>query len=200
VPKDYATNLEPVLRPVLAADERLLAAAPLVPDGGTTGDVSVADELKNLLDPTILLGLGSHPGGLLQRAAFGRSVVGGPDSAAYRLHTAVDGSSSAKLALTDARLLIVEVAVLPEREGSWLRRWLGPVDQRATLIHEVSREAIVGAIKAPAGLLRRGRFLVVFTDGSACALVCAPPSLGWRAAETLGPPRPASGAPGEEHE
>jgi hypothetical protein len=200
VAKDYTIHMEPVLRPVLAPEERLLVASPLVKDPGTTQDVSVADELKNLLDPTLLLGLGAHPGGLLQRAAFGRAVLGGPGTAAHGLYAAVDGSTAAKLAVTDTRLLVVEVEVISRGGGNLLARWFGPVDQRATVIYDIPRDAIVGAIKAPAGLLRRGRFLVVCADGSACALVCSPPSLGERAADTLGPPRPAPGAPGEEHE
>ncbi|MEV4760976.1 hypothetical protein AB0J86_38630 [Micromonospora sp. NPDC049559] len=197
--KDYTIHIEPVLRPVLAPQERLLVASPLVKDPGTTEDVSVADELKNLLDPTILIGLGVHPGGLLQRATFGRAVAGGPESAGYALYAGVDVAGSPHLAVTDTRLIIFDVDLIEQAGQGWLRRWFGPAQQRARVRHDVSRAAIVGAIKAPAGLLRRGRFLVVFTDGSACALVCSPPSLGERAAEVLGPPRPAPGATGEEH-
>jgi hypothetical protein len=56
--KDYAATLAPAVGPLLAVGEQVVAAAPLVKDPGATEDVSVADELTNLLDPTIPLGLG----------------------------------------------------------------------------------------------------------------------------------------------
>lgn len=71
----FTASIEPAVRPLMAEGERLLIASPLVSDPGTTGDVSVSDELKSLLDPAILLGM-SHPGNLIQRVAFGRAVVG----------------------------------------------------------------------------------------------------------------------------
>jgi hypothetical protein len=184
--------------PLLAPGERLLAVTPLVKDPGTTDDVSVSDELKNLLDPTILLGLGSHPGELIQRAAFGRAVIGAPGSGASQFFEAVDRITAPTLAVTDARLLIVELETVDRPGRSWFDRWFGPVEQVARLIHAVPRHAIVGAIEAPAGMLRRGRFLVVFADRSACALVGNPPSLGRRAATAVGTPRLAADAPGEE--
>ena len=195
--KDFTIHIEPALRPLLEPGERLLVAAMLIKDIGTTEDVSVSDELKNLLDPTALL-LGSHPGNLLQRATFGRAVIGPADSLARRLYDAVDGIVSPTLAVTDTRLLIVEQETVDRKGGSWSDRWFGPVEYLARLVHVSSRDAIVGAIKAPAGLFRRGRFLVVFTDGSVCALVGGPPSMGRRAAEAIGPPRPVTNAPGEE--
>jgi hypothetical protein len=198
VAKDFTIDIEPTLRPLLEPGERLLAAAMLIKDTGTTEDVSVSDELKNLLDPTVLLGLGSHPGNLLQRAAFGRAVIGPADSPARRLHDAVDGIVSPTLAVTDTRLLIADREIVNRPGRSWTDRWFGPVEQSARLVHVAPRTAIVGAIKAPAGLLRRGRFLVIFTDGSVCALVGGPPSLGRRAAEAIGPPRPVADTPGEE--
>jgi hypothetical protein len=166
VAKDYRIHIEPVLRPVLAPEERLLAASPLVKGPGSTEDVSVSDELKNLLDPTILLGLGSHPGNLVQRAAFGRAVIGAPDSVAGRLHAAVAGLTSPTLALTSERLLIISLELGFLTSGNWLLRWFGPTKQVPRLTHSVPRATVVGAIKAPAGVLRRGRFLVVFSDGS----------------------------------
>jgi hypothetical protein len=154
--------------------------------------VSVKDELTNLLDPTILLGLGTHPGGLLQRAVFGRAVTGPPDSIAGRLFAAVDSTLAPTLVVTDARLLIVDLTTVPRGEGRW-RRWLGPVDRVARGIHEVDRSAILGAVAAPAGVFRRGRFLVAFVDGSGCVLVCAPPSLSGPVLTAIGPPRPDPG-------
>jgi hypothetical protein len=195
---DYTTQMEPVFRPVLDPGERLLIVASLVKDQGTTEDVSVSDELKNLLDPTILIG-GSHPGNLLQRAAFGRALFGAPESLAGRVYAAIDAATSPSLALTDRRLVIADVELVYLRQGgNWLRRWLGPTKQVAKVLHALPREAIVGAIMAPAGVLRRGRFVVVFPDGSACSIVCPVPSHGRQAAETIGPLRPAPGAPGEE--
>jgi hypothetical protein len=165
---DYRENIEPVLRPALGSDT-LLAASPLVKDPGTTEDGSVADELKNLLDPI------SHPGALIQRAVFGRALVGSPESVAGRLFEAVDGTFAPTLAITDAGIVILDVVAVPRGKG--LRRWFGAVDQVATPMHRVPRSAVVGAKPAPRGALRRGRFLLAFTDGSGCALVCSPPSL-----------------------
>lgn len=197
--KDYTIHIEPVVRPLLEPSERLLAVTPLIKDPGTTEDTSVSDELKNLLDPTILLGLGSHPGQLLQRATFGRAVVGAADSGARRLFQAVDRVVSPNLVVTDARLLVVELELVDRPGRSWSGRWFGPVEQVAKLVHPVSRDAVVGAVPAPAGLLRRGRFLVVFADRSACALVGGPPRLGRRAAAAIGSPQPPTVAAGEEH-
>lgn len=170
----YRDSIEPVLRPALAG-EALLAASPLVKDPGVTEDVSISDELKNLLDPTILAGLGAHPGNLIQQAAFGRALVGSPESIAGRLFHAVDAVLAPTLAVTDAGIAIFNVDLKPR--GTGLLRWFGAADKVATLAHRVPRNTIVGAKPAPKGALRRGRFLIAFTDGSGCALVCAAPSL-----------------------
>lgn len=186
--KDYTVNVEPEVRPLLAAGERLLAAAPLVKDPGTADDVSVGDELKNLLDPSILVGLGAHPGNLLGRAVFGRAVTGAPGSIARVLFDAVDGVTAPHLAVTDRRLLIYDTTVVPRGTG-WRQRWFGPSDVVATGTHAVPRNAILGAVAAPKGVLRRGRFLVGFVDGSGCVLVCSPPSLAEPAIRAIGAPR-----------
>lgn len=60
------------------------------------------------------------------------------------------------------------------------------------------RAAILGAVAAPAGVLRRGRFLVGFVDGSGCVLVCSPPSLAEPAVRAIGAPRPESTAGADE--
>jgi hypothetical protein len=197
--KDYAGTLAPALRPLLAEGERMLAAAPLVKDPGSTEDVSVGDELKNLLDPTILLGLGTHPGNLLQRAVFGRAVTGSRDSIARALFAAVDSAASPKVVVTDRRLLIVDVDAVPRSRGAW-QRWFGPFDLVAREVYAVPRESVIGAVPAPAGLLRRGRFLVGFVDGSGCVLICAPPSLAEPVIAAIGGPHPDGAARGEEHE
>jgi hypothetical protein len=197
--KDYTANSEPAIRPLLAAGERLLAASPLVKDPGTTEDVDVADELKNLLDPTILVGLGAHPGNALQRAVFGRAVTGAPDSLARRLHDCVDRSPAPKVAVTTERLLIVELDVVPRAAAGW-RRWLGPSDQVARELCGVARTAILGAVPAPAGVLRRGRLLVGFADGSGCVLVCAPPSLADEIVRAIGAPRTDGAGRGEDRD
>jgi hypothetical protein len=190
--RDYTASAEPALRPLLAGDEWLLAASPLVKDPGTTEDVSAQDELVNLLDPTILLGLGTHPGNAVQRAVFGRAVTGGPGSTARRLFDTVDADPAPKIAVTDRRLLIVSLDTRPRDTGGW-RRWFGPSDMVATLVTEVPRVVILGAVAAPAGVLRRGRFLIGFTDGSGCVLVCAPPSLAEPVVAAIGTPREEPG-------
>jgi hypothetical protein len=57
----------------------------------------------------------------------------------------------------------------------------------------VPRAVILGAVAAPAGVLRRGRFLIGFTDGSGCVLVCAPPSLAEPVVAAIGTPREEPG-------
>lgn len=196
VPQDYTTAVEPVLRPVLGPGERLLAAAPVTKDPGTTDDLSVPEELKNLLDPTLLIGLGAHPGNLLQRAAFGRAVVGGPESTARRFHLAVDAVTAPRVAVTDQQLMIIDIEVVQLRQGNRLWRFFGPTREVAHPAHSVPRGEVLGAVVAPAGLLRRGRILIVFADRSMCALACSVPRLGRQVADALGPVAPA--APGEE--
>ncbi|MFC6018743.1 hypothetical protein ACFP2T_21345 [Plantactinospora solaniradicis] len=191
--KDFTAAMEPVFRPVLVPGERLLIVVSLTRDMGTTEDVSVPDELKNLLDPGILVG-GSHPGNLLQRLTFGRALIGGRDSLAGRLYSAIDGVTSPTLVLTDRRLVIADLELVPLTTGNWLRRWLGPTKQVARVVHQVSRESVAGAVMAPAGLLRRGRFLVVFPDTSACSVVSPLPEPGRRAAALIGPVRPSGPA------
>jgi hypothetical protein len=186
--KDYAATVAPALAPLLSATERLLAVSPLVKDPGTTDDVSAKDELVNLLDPTILVGLGTHPGNAVQRAVFGRAVTGPPGSLARRLFDAVAAAPAPKVVVTSERLLIAELDAVPRASGGW-RRWFGPADQVARQVHTVGRAAILGAVPAPAGVLRRGRLLVGFADGSGCVLVCAPPSLAAEIVRSIGAPR-----------
>jgi hypothetical protein len=186
--KDYTRTVAPAISVLLADGERLLAAAPLVQDPGTTEDVSVRDELVNLLDPTILIGLGGHPGNAAQQAVFGRAVIGGPGSQGRLLHEAIGKLTAPKVAVTDRRLLIVELDVVPQ-SSSFFGRWFGPSDQVATGRYEVDKVAILGAVAAPAGALRRGRLLAGFQDGSGCMLVCSPPSLAPAVIDAIGPPR-----------
>lgn len=186
--KDYAASVAPAVGALLDDGERLLAAAPLVKDPGTTEDVSARDELTNLLDPTLLLGLGAHPGNAIQRAVFGRAVTGAADSMARRLFDAVEASLAPTVAVTDRRLFVVEIDAVTPGGGGW-RRWFGPSDLVARGVHAVPRTAIVGAVAAPAGVLRRGRLLVGFADGSGSVLVCAPPSLAEPVVQAIGAPR-----------
>src|SRR5690348_7966066 len=117
--KDYTRTVGPAINKLLADGERLLAASPMVQDAGTSEDVSASDELANLLDPTILLGLGTHPGNAVQRAVFGRAVTGASDSLGRGLFEAVGRSSAPKVAVTDRRLLIVEIDVTPQSSSGW---------------------------------------------------------------------------------
>jgi hypothetical protein len=174
------------LHPLVSDDELLLAIAPLVADPGTTEAVSIRNEVANLLDPTLLLGLGAHPGELGQSVFFGQAVIGGSDSLGRGLYDAVDGAFSPRLVVTSRRLLIADVRTTPRRSG-WLGRLLGPVDQSAQSVFEADRRMLKGVALAPAGVLRRGRFLVAFADGSVCALVCAVPQHARRAVALLAP-------------
>lgn len=198
VARDYTVSVEPMLRPLLRDGERLLAASPLVHDPGSTEDLSIADELKNLLDPTMLLGLGAHPGGLLRQATFGRALVGGSGSTAKAVFDIVTPGSGAGLAVTDARMLLYATKVSDQPGAGFWRRWFGSAELSAELLYEVGRDRIAGAVAAPAGLLRRGRILLLCRDGSACALVCSGPDSAARAVAAIGPPvsgPPISGPP-----
>lgn len=165
-----------MLQSLLAEGERLLAASPLIADPGTTEDVSLADEFKNLLDPTLLTGFGAHPGNLLQQATWGRGVVGGPQSVGAQLFRAIDEATAPTLGVTDRALHVFDVSIESRGDGL-IQKLFGAVDQVATPKHQVPREAFLGAKPAPQGVLRRGRLLVAFNDGSGCALVCATPTL-----------------------
>lgn len=61
------------------------------------------------------------------------------------------------------------------REKGWLKRAFGEVERVATLVHRVPRKKLAGAVMDPRGVLRRGRLLVAFVDGSVGALCCHPP-------------------------
>lgn len=174
--KDFRSRIEPVLRSGLQVGEQLLAASPLIADPGTTEDVSLADELKNLLDPTLLTGFGAHPGNAMQQATWGRGVLGGADSVAGKLFQAIAACTAPTAAVTDRGLLVFEVSVESRGQG-WFQKLFGAVEQVATLKHLVPREAFLGAAAAPSGVLRRGRLVAGFKDGSGCALVCATPGL-----------------------
>lgn len=186
--KDYTSKVAPAFDGLLHDSERLLAVSPLVQDPGTTEEVSARDELIDLLDPTILVGLGTFGGSAVQQAVWGRAVIGGPGSQGRLLHEAVGRVLAPNVAITDRRLLLAEIEVTP-RAKSGLGRWFGPSDQVARVRYEVDRAAILGAVAAPAGALRRGRLLAGFRDGSGCMLVCAPPSLAEQVVEAIGAPR-----------
>lgn len=185
--KDYTRAVAPAIGALLAPGERLFAASPLVQDPGTVEEVSARDELVNLLDPGILIGL-AHPGNAAQQAVFGRAVIGGPGSSGRRLHEAIGKITSPKVAVTDRRLLIVEIDTVPRSSSLW-GRWFGPSDPAARGQYELDKTVILGAVAAPAGALRRGRLLVGFQDGSGCMLVCSPPSLAPAVIDAIGPPR-----------
>lgn len=185
VVRDLAKRLEPVLQPLVGPDERLLAVGPLVADPGTVEEVSVRDEVANLFDPTILLGLGAHPGELGRQLFFGRAVLGDEGSRGRAMYDAVGAATAPLLAVTDNRLLIVERRTIPRGTG-WLARLFGPHDEFADLMYAVPRRDVYAVAPAPAGVLRRGRFIVGFIDGSATAIVCAVPAHADQALAALG--------------
>ncbi len=186
--KDFRNVVEAAVRPYLAGDEPLLAASPLVADPGTTEDVNIADELKNLLDPTLYVGLGAHPGNALQQATWGKAVVGGLDSAAGKLYAAIAKATSPTVVVTGSGVSIFDMDTKPRGTGLFAK-WFGEVDYVATLHHQVPRGALLGAVATPKGVLLQGRLLVGFTDGSGCALVCAPPSLAPSVVAAIGAPK-----------
>ncbi|MBL7258881.1 hypothetical protein [Paractinoplanes lichenicola] len=186
--KDYTTRVAPAFDGLLQDGERLLAVSPVQQDPGTTEEVSVRDELIDLLDPTILVGLGTFGGSAVQQAVWGRAVIGGPGTQGRLLHEAIGAVTAPKVAITNRRLLLVEIEVTPRAKGG-LGKWFGPSDQSARQRYAVDRVAILGAVSAPAGVLRRGRLLTGFRDGSGCMLLCSPPSLAEPVVEAIGAPR-----------
>ena len=189
--RDYRAGMEPVLRPALAPDETLLAVSGLVKDPGTTDAGLVAEELKQLLDPAVHSGLGSASGKLIQQAAFGRALVGSPESMAGRLFSQVEAAGGPTIAVTATAVIIFDVGIRP-RGDSLLQRWFGAVDHVAKLLYRVPRNNVIGARRVPLGMLRRGRIVMAFVDGSGCALVCAPPSLADPIATAIGVPNPGT--------
>jgi hypothetical protein len=186
--KDFRDVVEAAIRSDLVGDEPLLAASPLVADPGTTEDVDLVDELKNLLDPTLFVGLGAHPGNALQQATWGRAVVGGSGSIAGKLFAAVAKAISPTLAVAQSGIYLFDMDTKPRGKGL-LARWFGDVDYVAALLHQVPRDVILGAVATPKGVLLQGRILVGFTDGSGSALVCAPPSLAPAVVAAIGAPK-----------
>ena len=186
--KDFRDSVEPAIRPFLSGNEPLLAASPLVPDPGATEELNIADELKNLLDPTLYVGLGAHPGNALQHATWGRGVAGGPDSIAGQLFTAVTKAVSPTIAVAQSGIYIFDMDSKPRGEG-FFAKWFGEVDRVANLLHRVPRESLMGAVATPKGVLLQGRLLAGFTDGSGCALLCAPPSLAAPVVAAIGAPK-----------
>ncbi len=176
------------MRAALRPDERLLAASPLTADPGTTADVSVRDELANLADPTIWIGLGAHPGTAGQRVIFGRGVFGPEEGLAHQVFAAVDAAGSPFLALTDQRLLVVDRVTVPRPGTGRLARLLGSGDVVVHPIVDVPRASVVGAVAAPKGALRRSRLLLRFVDESVCALNCALPAVRDEVVAAISPP------------
>ena len=186
--RSWAERFDESVRAGLRPDERLLAASPLTADPGTTADVSLRDELANLADPTMWIGLGAHPGNAGQRVIFGRGVFGPEDGLAHKVFAAVDAAGSPFLALTERRLLVVDRVTVPRPGTGRLARLLGSGDVVVRPIVEVPRSSVVGAVAAPKGALRRSRLLVRFVDESVCALNCALPAVRDEVVAAISPP------------
>lgn len=101
----------------LAGPERLVALSGVVmADPGVTEPVSVRDEVANLFDPTLWLGLGAHPGDLLRLLTWRRAVQGGTGSIAAQVHQACGRPGGWRaMVVTDARLLVGQLVELPDR-------------------------------------------------------------------------------------
>ena len=175
--RTWAQRFDATIRPVLGPDEPLVAASPLVADPGTTEDVSLRDELANLADPTMWLGVGAHPGVAGQRVLFGRAVVGAEGSAAHQVFAAVDGAFAPFLAVTDRRILVADRVTVPRPGAGRLSRLLGSGTTELHVRVDLPRSAVVAGVAAPKGALRRARLLVRFSDDSVCALNCSLPGV-----------------------
>jgi hypothetical protein len=172
VRRDHTAFLEPVVGHLLSPGESLRAALRVDADPGIDNELSVRDELIELVNPLNWIGLGAHPGQLLRLWTYGRAVVGGADSVAAAVHTASKRAGSGRaLVVTDTRLLVARLK--PTGQLQRLDSG-GYMFETGELVAEWPRATVVGAAARPKGLLRRGRIEVQFGDGSRCALLGSP--------------------------
>lgn len=104
----------------------------------------------------------------LSRAAHGKGMHGGWESQAGQFlvtHYTAPPASRLVVAFTDRRVLI-----LANRASLW------QTSQSFELQWEAPRSAVLGVRANPKGVLQRGRFELVFADGSWIALVALVPT------------------------
>jgi hypothetical protein len=159
VPDDITATMARDVEPILDQGERLAVAAIITAsDPGATGPVRVAPELGNLAVRLLTLGLLGENTQLMRRVLFGRAVAGPEGSLAHSLHALVDEATWAKLVVTDQRVIVARGELL---DGG---------RYRFTVVGALPRTAVTGAAPAPKGLLRRGRTILSFVDGSTAAV------------------------------
>ncbi len=153
----------------LQPGETALATFHVSADPGTQRPLVLKEQLQEMANPFALL-LGGYMQDLVRRLAFGRAVDGAEGSQAAGWFGRVDRMMDPVLVLTESRLLLVNlklISMTPETPA------LG--------VAAVPRSDVRGIRRAPKGLLRRGRVIVEFVDGSWCAILVPPAS----AAKTL---------------
>lgn len=112
---------------------------------------------------------------LVGRGAFGKGLHGSWDSLAgqLRIHLFHDVGH---VAVTDKRLLFLHP---PSEQGANRLRGRrgGDAPEEATPCWEAPMARVVAARPRPRGVLQRGRFDLLFADGSWIGLVARPPAL-----------------------
>jgi hypothetical protein len=150
-----AADAAEILRP----GERMAVAAIITAsDPGATGPVDVGHELGAFAFRLLTLGLLGENTQLMRLVLWGRAVEGPADSMAHALHELVHGATWPKLILTDQRVIVARGELL------------SPGKYRFSLVGALPRGIVVGAERAPKGLLRRGRVLLHCADGSKVAV------------------------------
>jgi hypothetical protein len=170
MPGDPTALLAPVVRPLLRAGEELRVAARVRADLGVTERVSLGRELAGLANPFAWFGVDAHPGHLARRLTWGYAVVGPDRCLAREVYDAVDAQpSECALVVTADRIVVVGL----RGTGRVDRADSGVVvTESGDVAGEWSRAVLRGAVAAPRGILRRGRFELTFGDGSVCRLLC----------------------------
>jgi hypothetical protein len=156
----------------LQAGETALATLYVSADPGTQRPLVLKEQLLELANPFALL-FGGYMQDLVRRVAFGRAVDGAEESLASGWFRRVDRMVDPVLVLTASRLLLVNLKMISMTPAEPDTPVLG--------VMSVPRAQVRGIRAAPKGLLRRGRVIVDFVDGSWCAILVPPAS----AAKTL---------------
>jgi hypothetical protein len=141
-------------------------------DPGTQSPLVLKEQLLELVNPFALF-MGGYMQDLVRRLAFGRALGGAEGSLAAGWFGRVDRMADPVLVLTASRLLLVNLKLVSMTPAEPDTPVLGLTSMPRAEVREIRA--------APKGLLRRGRVIVDFVDGSWCAILVPPAS----AARTL---------------
>jgi hypothetical protein len=151
----------------LSVGETVIAAFHVSADPGATRPLAWKEQLLELVNPFALL-FGGYLQDMVVRVAFGRAVGGAESSLASGWFRRLDRMADPVLVLTASRLLLVNLKLIS----------MTPAEPGAPIpgVAAQPRADVRGIRVAPKGLLRRGRVIVDFADGSWCAILVPPAS------------------------